>query len=219
MKMVKAAHLFTNQIKRIVESLLFAAEKPLTADQLVSIIQGSKHKEVLEALAELCREFNSQQRGFYLEEVAGGYQFRSSPQYVEWIRRLRRERPHRLSRAALETLAIIAYRQPVAKAEIEAIRGVEVGGILRSQLERGLIRILGRRDEPGRPLVYGTTSKFLEVFGLKDLSSLPTLAELEGLGKSNIENQGSLDRLNKREKKERVDRSEETDVSRENPGT
>ncbi|MBW2148187.1 MAG: SMC-Scp complex subunit ScpB [Deltaproteobacteria bacterium] len=217
---MRGPHLFTNQTKRIVESLLFAAEKPLTVDQLLSILQGSEREEVREVLAELCREFNLQERGFYLEEVAGGYQFRSSPQYVEWVRKLRHEKPHRLSRAALETLAIVAYRQPVARAEIEAIRGVEVGGILRSLLEKGLIRILGRRDEPGRPLVYGTTSKFLEVFGLKDLSSLPTLPEVESLGKSDsdIENKRPLDRGDKGER-ERVNRAEETDVSGKNPGT
>lgn len=185
--MAKTTYLYNSQIKCIVESLLFAAETPLTVDQLLSILKLKKRAEVLEVLAELCREFNRETRGFYLEEVADGYQFRTSPQCAEWIRRLRRERPHSLSRAALETLAIIAYRQPIARSEIEALRGVDAGGVLRSLLEKELIRILGRRHVPGRPLVYGTSNKFLEVFCLKDLASLPTLPEVESLGKSDSE--------------------------------
>jgi segregation and condensation protein B len=187
LRMAKPTFLYNNQLKCIVESLLFATETPLTVDQLLSILKIKKRAEVIEALAELCREFNPETHGFYLEKVADGYQFRTSPQYAEWIRRLRRDRPHSLSRAALETLAIIAYRQPIARSEIEAIRGVDVGGVLRSLLEKGIIRIMGRRDVPGRPLVYGTSNKFLEVFCLKDLASLPTLPEVESLGKSDIE--------------------------------
>ena len=213
--MVRATNQFNNRIKCIVESLLFAAQTPLTVDQLLSILQGGKRKEVIDALAELRREFNPEERGFYLEEVAGGYQFRTSPQPADVIRRLRRQRPHTLSRAALETLAIIAYRQPVGRAEIEALRGVEVGGILRSLLEKELIRILGRRDAPGRPLVYGTTDKFLEVFGLKDLSSLPTLPEMESLGKSDNEEQCPPGGTTK-EEKGTVDRPLNTDDFKEN---
>jgi len=201
-----------------VESLLFVTETPLTVDQLLSILQSRKRDEMIEVLEELCREFNREHRGFYLEEVADGYQFRTSPQYADWIRRLRRERSQSLSRAALETLAIIAYRQPVARAEIEAIRGVEVGGILRSLLEKGLVHIMGRRDVPGRPLIYGTTSKFLEVFSLKNLSSLPTLPEVEGLEKSNIDNRGAPYNLKEREKP-RVDQPMDIDDSSENRGT
>jgi len=201
-----------------VESLLFVAETPLTVDQLLSILQSRKRDEMIEVLEELCREFNREHRGFYLEEVADGYQFRTSPQYADWIRRLRRERSQSLSRAALETLAIIAYRQPVARAEIEAIRGVEVGGILRSLLEKGLVHIMGRRDVPGRPLIYGTTSKFLEVFSLKNLSSLPTLPEVESLEKSNIDNRGAPYNLKEREKP-RVNQPMDIDDSSENRGT
>lgn len=205
--MTKEPNLLINKTKQILESLLFAAENPLTVAQLMSIVQDAKRDDMLKVLEELSEEYNPHDHGFYLEEVAGGYQFRSSPQYAEWVRDLRKEKPYRLSRATLETLAIIAYRQPISRSEIETIRGVEVGGILRSQLEKGLIRILGRRNEPGRPLVYGTTSKFLEVFGLKDLSSLPTLPEVESLGISE----------NDEGEKVRDDSPEITDSSKENP--
>ena len=123
--------------------------------------------------------------GFFLVEVAQGYQFRSKPEYGEWIRKLKKITPTKLSRAALETLAIIAYKQPSRRAEVEAIRGVDVGGILRMLMEKKLIKILGRQNVPGRPIIYGTTAKFLEFFSLKDISSLPTLEEIgevAGLG-------------------------------------
>jgi segregation and condensation protein B len=111
-------------------------------------------------------------------EVAGGYQFRTASENAEYVKALFHERPNRLSRAALETLAIIAYKQPLTKAEIEAVRGVDVDGVLSSLLNKKLIRVMGRKDVPGRPWVYGTTPQFLELFGLKDLSSLPPLREM-----------------------------------------
>jgi segregation and condensation protein B len=121
-------------------------------------------------------------RSFSLKEVASGYQFRSRPEYGSYILSMFQTSPNRLSRAAMETLAIIAYKQPILRQEIERLRGVEVGGILRTLLEKGLIRIMGRRDLPGRPLIYGTTKKFLEVFDLKDIGSLPKLKEIKALG-------------------------------------
>ena len=116
-----------------------------------------------------------------LREIAGGYQFRTRPDLAVWIAKMKAGRPAALTAAALETLAVVAYRQPVVKAEVDRLRGVDAGRPLRTLLERRLIRILGRKDVPGKPMIYGTTKKFLEVFGLKDLSELPTLGELKDL--------------------------------------
>jgi segregation and condensation protein B len=112
-----------------------------------------------------------------LEEVAGGFQFRTRAEHVDWVRRLNKSRPFRFSRAALETLAIVAYRQPVTRAEIEYLRGVDSGGVVKTLLDRHLVRILGKKDIAGRPMIYGTTREFLELFGLRDLAALPTLKE------------------------------------------
>lgn len=123
-----------------------------------------------------------------MREVAGGYQFRTRPEYTEWIRQLMRPAPARISKAALETLAIIAYKQPIIRNDIERIRGVDSGGVIRMLLERKLIRILGRKEIPGRPLIYATTKQFLEAFELKDLKDLPTPKEIDDLGKPSSEN-------------------------------
>ena len=120
--------------------------------------------------------------GFYLSEVAGGFQLRSRPIYQEYIKRLLQPSPQRLSRAAMETLALVAYRQPIIRADIEHIRGVDCGSMLRQLMERKLIRVLGRKEIPGRPLIYATTKTFLEMFELKDLSELPSPAEIEKMG-------------------------------------
>jgi len=127
-------------------------------------------------------KYEEMKRSFLIKEVAKGYQFRSLRRYRPYISRMLSSTPSRLSRAALETLAIIAYRQPIIRQEIERLRGVDVGGVLRMLLKKGLIRIVGRKPLPGRPIIYGTTGKFLEFFDLKDLSSLPTLKEIEELG-------------------------------------
>jgi segregation and condensation protein B len=132
-------------------------------------------------LLELVEEYREAGRGFVLVEVAEGYQFRSRPEHAEWFRRLGRQRPFRFSRAALETLAIIAYRQPVTRPEIEYLRGVDSGGVLKTLLDKRLVRILGKREIPGRPLIYGTSREFLEFFGLRDLTGLPTLKEFSEL--------------------------------------
>jgi segregation and condensation protein B len=132
-------------------------------------------------VTELGREYEEQGRAFEIWEVAGGYQLRTRPEYASYLRLLHRERPLRLSRAALETLAVVAYRQPVTRAEIEAVRGVEVDAVIRSLLDRQLVRIAGHREVPGRPMLYATTKRFLEVFGLGRLDDLPTLREMEEL--------------------------------------
>ena len=173
-----------DNIKNIVESLLFVADEPLTIDRLKQIISGAQPQELREVLQELAADYAERQGGFYLNEVAGGYQIRTRSEYKEWIKRLLQPRPQRLSKAALETLAIIAYKQPVIRSDVEHIRGVDCGGVLRVLLERKFIRVLGRKDIPGRPLIYATTKHFLEVFGLKNLEDLPTPKEIEEFGSS-----------------------------------
>ena len=171
-----------DEIKNIVESLLFVAEEPLTVERLTKIISGSQAGQLRQALEELEAEYEARQGGFFLNQVAGGYQFRTRPEHMEWIKRLLQPKPLHLSKAALETLAIIAYKQPVIRSDVEHIRGVDCGGVLRALLERKFIRVLGRRELPGRPLIYATTKRFLEVFGLKNLEDLPTPKEIEEFG-------------------------------------
>ena len=170
-------------IKRIIESLLFITDEPLSIDRFRKILHPIPTAEIRNALDELTQEYRSRESAFYLKEVAGGFQFRTYPQYNEWIKRLIQPKPHRLSKAALETLAIVAYKQPVIRSDVEHIRGVDCGGVIRVLLERNFIRVLGRKEIPGRPLIYGTTKRFLEVFDLKDLKDLPTPKEIEELGK------------------------------------
>jgi segregation and condensation protein B len=138
--------------------------------------------DISSALKVLKYEYEALGRSFYVREISGGYQFRSRSDYSPYILKMLQASPTRLSRATMETLAIVAYKQPVLRQEVERIRGVDVGGVLKTLLEKGLIRIMGRKNLPGRPLVYGTTKKFLEVFDLKDLESLPKLKEIEALG-------------------------------------
>lgn len=171
-----------NELKNIVESLLFVADEPLTIERLKQIISGAETKALREALDELAAEYEARQGGFYLNPVAGGYQIRSRPEYMEWIKRLLQPKPQRLSKAALETLAIVAYKQPVIRSDVEQLRGVDCGGVLRVLLERKFIRVLGRKEIPGRPLIYATTKRFLEVFGLENLKDLPTPKEIEEFG-------------------------------------
>jgi segregation and condensation protein B len=173
-----------DNLKAIIESLLFVAETPLKLDKIKSVLEVADRKAIRDALSSLAEEYESDNRGFFLTEVAGGFQIRTRPEYGRWIRRLKETRPPRLSRAGMETLAIVAYKQPVLRSDVEFIRGVDSGGTLRTLLERGLIRIMGRRDLPGRPIIYGTTRKFLEIFDLKDLNELPTLKELKDLGET-----------------------------------
>jgi segregation and condensation protein B len=170
-----------DDLKAIIESLLFVADKPMSVEKLAEIIEEAEAKAIRGALDELLDEFNNPGRGFRLHEVAGGYQFRTHPECQAYIRRMLKPAPSRLSRAALETLAIIAYKQPIIRSDIEHIRGVDSGGVLRVLMEKKLVRVLGRREIPGRPLIYATTKHFLEVFDLKNLRDLPTPKEIAEL--------------------------------------
>jgi len=174
-------------LKNIVESILFVAEEPLTVDRIKRIVEEADSGEIRDALQALSQEYEARQGGFFLREVAGGFQFRTRPDYTEFVKRLLMPKPPRLSRAALETLAIVAYKQPVIRSDIEHLRGVDCGGVLRVLLERNLIRVLGRKDIPGRPLIYGTTRRFLEVFDLKDLKDLPSPEEIELVAKEKFD--------------------------------
>jgi len=161
-----------------VEAVLFTAGDPVPFERLRAFLGGPDEPDLRAALAQVATRFERGGHGLRLVEVAGGWQIRTHPRYAPWVGRARGVRPLRLSRAALETLSVVAYRQPVTRTEIEAVRGVDPGGLLRSLVEHDLVRICGHRDEPGRPLLYGTTQRFLEVFGLGDLSDLPTLRDL-----------------------------------------
>ena len=183
-----------DDIKNIIESLLFVAEEPLTIDRLKKIIADAQSQELRAALDELAADYETRQGGFYLNHVAGGYQIRTRPEYKEWIKRMLQPKPLRLSKAALETLAIIAYKQPVIRSDVEHIRGVDCGGVLRVLLERKFIRVLGRKEIPGRPLIYATTKRFLEVFDLKNLKDLPTPKEIEEFGSALAEEMDEADR-------------------------
>jgi segregation and condensation protein B len=166
------------RLPALLESLLFAAAAPVPVARLVEALDGPGRAEVVRALEQLAAHYEREGRGLRLAQVAGGWQLRTPAEHGPWVRRLLRERPPRLSRPMLETLAIIAYRQPCTRVEIEAVRGVDADAVLSTLLERRLIRIAGRKEAPGRPLLYTTTRDFLEVFGLPDLGALPPLRDL-----------------------------------------
>jgi segregation and condensation protein B len=166
-------------IKSIIESLLFVADGPLTIQRLGEVLEGVEKEDLRSTLDELQAELENSRRGVRLVEVAGGYQLRTAKVNADWVKKFLGGRPARMGRATLETLAIIAYRQPITRAEIEAIRGVDVDGVINTLLDRSLIRAVARKDVPGRPFLYGTTPGFLQLFNLKDLTHLPTLKEME----------------------------------------
>jgi segregation and condensation protein B len=171
-------------IKAIIEALVLVSDAPLALEKICAVLDEVEKSQVQEALDKLIAEYEDRQSGICLQEVAGGYQFRTRVELANWVKKLRGSKPASLSPASLETLAIVAYRQPIVKAEIESIRGVDVSAPLRGLLDKKLVRIVGRKDVPGKPMIYGTTRKFLEVFNLKDLSELPTLRELKELNQS-----------------------------------
>ncbi|HEY5658879.1 MAG TPA: SMC-Scp complex subunit ScpB [Myxococcota bacterium] len=169
------------QQRRIVEAVILASPEPIPAARIASLVPRCNPSQVRALVKELNGEYAEQRRAFEIWEVAGGYQLRSLPEFAPYLKQIQDVRPLRLSNAALETLAIVAYRQPVTRGEVEHVRGVDAGAVLRSLLERNLIRIAGHREVPGRPIEYGTTRRFLEVFGLAKLGDLPTLRDLADL--------------------------------------
>jgi len=165
----------------VIEAILFASDEPLSADRLVNISQfNGGVKQVKKCIETLNQQYIETGRAFRIEEIAGGFQMMTLPEYNNWLKNLLRQREdNKLSPAALETLAIIAYKQPIIRADIESIRGVACGEMVRSLMYKGLVKIAGKAEILGRPLLYGTTKKFLEIFGLNDLRDLPKAEELK----------------------------------------
>src|SRR6266487_4814442 len=179
-------------LTKIIEALLFSAQKPLSIREMTAAIRGAeddesgsneftrvKEAEVAAALEQLKIEYIEQGRAFQLNEKAEGWQLATDPSFAKWVRQLfPAPKPARLSAPALETLAIIGYRQPITRADVEAVRGVNIDGVLQTLMERGLVKIAGRAEIPGRPLLYETTQFFLDHFGLRTLDELPNVEEL-----------------------------------------
>jgi segregation and condensation protein B len=165
-------------VKRVVEALLFSSERPVSAGRLAELSGAGDGRQAREIVKELQRDYEASGRAFAIEEIAGGFQLLTRPEFAPYVSRLRnRQEQESLTKAALETLAIVAYRQPVTRAAVEDIRGVQSGHILRSLVEKRLLKVAGKSEELGRPLLYGTTRYFLEAFGLRSLSDLPKRAE------------------------------------------
>ncbi|MDP2276540.1 MAG: SMC-Scp complex subunit ScpB [Archangium sp.] len=182
--LAKSRKLTDPQIRNVIESVLFVAPQPLTLDQFFDAT-GIDREKIEKALQELM--LARVDCGIMLHEVAGAWQLRTVPESAEYVRRFLKVKPQRLTRAAVETLALIAYRQPVTRPEIEDVRGVDSGAVLKALLDRRLIKIVGKKEEVGRPILYGTSREFLEFFALKSLSALPTLREFQELSEENQE--------------------------------
>jgi segregation and condensation protein B len=171
-----------HQLKSAIEALVFSSGNPLSLDRLKGIFEEATAGQIEEQVRLLQQEYIDRGSGLMLAEVAGGYQLATRPEHFEWIRKYKTVKTTtRLSKPALETLAIVAYKQPITRSEVEAIRGVNIGGIMRNLMERRLVKIVGKKDVPGKPMMYGTTQEFLQYFGLNDLSALPTLKEFQEL--------------------------------------
>ncbi len=171
------------ELKGIIESLLYVSQDPLTVDKITSVLAGPPKVVVNNAVRALQQDYDQDGRGLHIVEVAGGFSMVTRPDCAPWITRLQKVKASaKVSRSALETLAIIAYKQPIVRGDIEQIRGVETSGVLRTLLDQKLIRMVGRKDIPGRPILYGTSKVFLQRFGLRDLRDLPPLREFKDLG-------------------------------------
>ncbi len=173
-----------SRLRAIIEAILFCAEHPVPVKRFCELIPEADRDQILQAISVLELSLHKEDRGIELAQVAGGYRLQTKVDCTLWVQRAARKAPERLSRASLETLAAIAYHQPVTRAEIEKLRGVDSSGIIRSLLDRKLIRITGRKDLPGRPLLYGTTRRFLELFHLENLDDLPSARELKDLSET-----------------------------------
>jgi segregation and condensation protein B len=167
----------SEKLRAALEAVFFAADEPLSRDHLHTIFPDETQERIERTVRQMALDFAGEHRGFHLAEVGGGFQFRTNPDFNSQVLRLFEAKPVRLSRAALETLAIVAYRQPVTRATVDEIRGVDSAGIIKRLSELELITVVGRMDDIGRPNLFGTTQRFLEFFGLKALTDLPTLDE------------------------------------------
>ena len=161
-------------VKNIIEALLFISERPLMIDQIKEIIEGLDVSDVKNIVETLKKEYQDRKSGVQIVEIAGGYQMLTNPEYALYVKKFyRTKHKEKLSKPALETLAIVAYKQPVSRLDIELIRGVNSDGVVTHLLDKGIMKIIGRKDVPGKPYLYGTTKQFLEYFGLKSLDDLP----------------------------------------------
>jgi len=166
------------QAKNIIEAMLFVSDKPLFLNEIKGVMEGFDASHVKDVILELAKEYEDAQRSFNIKEIAGGFQIVTDPLLAPWLKKLyKTSGADRLTGPSLETLAIVAYKQPVTKPEIETIRGVNVDGVLKTLIEKSLVRIAGRRETVGRPILYGTTQEFLQYFGLSSLEELPKLEE------------------------------------------
>lgn len=179
------------QVKRVIEALLFSTARPVTASRLAELSGAEDGNQARRIVGELRDEYEAAGRAFAVEELAGGFQLLTRPEFAPYVTSLHgRQQQESLSKAALETLAIVAYRQPITRAQVEDIRGVQCGHILRSLVEKRLIRVTGKSEELGRPLLYGTTRQFLAVFGLKSLKDLPRRGEFGRLARPSQQQAG-----------------------------
>lgn len=175
-----------NKLISIIDSLLFVSDHPITIAEFEEVLTEFSGTQIAEAIEELKTNRSQEEYGVQLVEINNGYQYRTLKDNADWIIRFNKAKPQRLSRAALESLSIIAYRQPITRPEVEEIRGVDSSGVMKMLLERNLVKILGKKDEVGHPLLYGTTKDFLSFFNLRNLSELPPLKEYTELGQESL---------------------------------
>ncbi len=170
------------EAKRVIEAVIFAADEPVSVDQFAQLIETLDSDTILQVIQGLQQDYAVSERSFQLVEIANGFQMRTRDEYAPWIKKFyTTEISSRLSVSALEALAIVAYKQPATRAEVEEVRGVNSDSVIRTLMERNLIRVLGRKQAPGKPMLYGTTTEFLMHFGLRDLSELPSIEEIESM--------------------------------------
>lgn len=183
------------EAKRIIEALLFTASKPMTVAEIKRVLKEFGNAKIEELIQELRSEYEREGKSFRVNEVAGGFEISTEPKYAPWIFKLElQKKAKQATQSALETLAILAYKQPLTRAEIEDLRGVDVSGVISTLLDRNLVKVVGRKEVPGRPFIYGTTDKFLEHFGLKSLSELPDISEIKSLIENSIKKEDLLQR-------------------------
>ncbi len=181
------------EAKRVIEAILFTSGKPVTVADLKRALTGYGLPKIERLVHELRSEYEREGRSFRIQEIAGGFECATDPKFAPWILKLELQRRSRqATQSALETLAILAYKQPTTRAEIEDLRGVDVSGVLVTLLERNLIKIVGRKEVPGRPFLYGTTDKFLEHFGLKSIADLPDISEIKSLIENSVKREELL---------------------------
>lgn len=181
--------------KQIIEAVLFASSRPVTMNEMRRILKSLKNHDIERVIQSLQEDYLNSQRSFEIREIAGGYEIMTRKEFAPWVFKLEvQKRAKQATQSALETLAILAYKQPVTKAEIEDLRGVDVGGVINTLAARGLIKIVGKKEVPGRPFLYGTTDKFLEHFGLKNLTDLPNIQEIKHLVENSVKREELLGR-------------------------